>query len=581
MADFNITPIGNTVKPVPGMSLSDMMNMASSAQAYQQQRQLNPLQLQAAEQTVEQARQMNPLALQAQQQQTRTGQIALGLEEQKNTERLAAQDYFSKPDNFLTNGNIDLKKINKVSNLFPLTFPDINQKYTTLADAQTKATSAKQNLTQDQRSIIGSRFAILGRLGVEDKQAYLAEMDVLNKENPDNPDFANLIDAYKTIWKDIPSGKHVPSLAISGAQSLLKPAEQQSAFAPTAGTLSTGANILPTVSTPSVGGQPPRIQVGQQPLANVEVPPTSRMVATGRFDMNNNEIFNVVNSSGRVVGQTTVPSGVPEAQMPGVGAAPSAPGTAAANAAASAARAKALAAEAAGAALKPLPNAPVLLPSGETALTLEKSNAIRMNSNEAAAQIPIQYFNSNEIIKLADDVISGIGAQTIANLTGGYAVFNATRFGRENATNLQKLGHYMALQTASLANSSGLGGTDAARSLAGEMAGTKEWTPEAIKDTARVNRALSTSGSLFNQGIEAAFERSNQNPFSSRKFQNDWSRTLGPNGIDAIRLYDLTINQDMDGVRKFITSLGGTESVKYKTTLAKITEMNNLLKGTK
>ena len=580
MADFNITPIGNTVKPVPGMSLSDMMNMASSAQAYQQQQQLNPLQLQASQQAVEQARQMNPSLLQAQQQQTRTGQIALGLEEQKNTERLAAQDYFSKPDNFLTNGNIDLKKINKVSNLFPLTFPDINQKYTTLADAQTKATSAKQNLTQDQRSIIGSRFAILGRLGVEDKQAYLAEMDVLNKENPDNPDFASLIDAYKTIWKDIPSGKHVPSLAISGAQSLLKPSEQQSAFAPTAGTLSTGANILPTVATPSVGGQPPRIQVGQQPLAPVEVGPGSRMVGTNRFDMNNNEIFNVVNSSGRVIGQTTVPSGVPEAQMPG---APPASGTPAANATAAAARAAAAAkaAAGAGAAPKPLPNAPVLLPSGETALTLEKSNAIRMNSNEAAAQIPIQYFNSNEIIKLADNVISGIGAQTIANLTGGYAAFNATRFGRENATNLQQLGHYMALQTASLANSSGLGGTDAARSLAGQMAGTTEWTPEAIKDTARVNRALSTSGSLFNQGIEAAFERSNQNPFSSRKFQNDWSRTLGPNGIDAIRLYDLTINQDMDGVRKFITSLGGTESVRYKTTLAKITEMNNLLKGTK
>ena len=577
MADFNITPIGNTVKPVPGMSLSDMMNMASSAQAYQQQRQLNPLQLQAAEQTVEQARQMNPPLLQAQQQVTRTGQIALGLEEQKNTERLAAQDYFSKPDNFLTNGNIDLKKINKVSNLFPLTFPDINQKYTTLADAQTKATSAKQNLTQDQRSIIGSRFAILGRLGVEDKQAYLAEMDVLNKENPDNPDFANLIDAYKTIWKDIPSGKHVPSLAISGAQSLLKPAEQQSAFAPTAGTLSTGANILPTVTYPGVGGQPPSIQVGQQPLAPVEVGPGSRMVGTGRFDMNNNEIFNVVNSSGRVIGQTTVPSGVPEAQMPGVGAAPS--GTPAANATAAAARAAAAAK--AGAAPRPLPNAPVLLPAGETALTLEKSNAIRMNSNEAAAQIPIQYFNSNEIIKLADNVISGIGAQTIANLTGGYAAFNATRFGRENATNLQQLGHYMALQTASLANSSGLGGTDAARSLAGQMAGTTEWTPEAIKDTARVNRALSTSGSLFNRGIEAAFERSNQNPFSSRQFQNDWSKTLGPNGIDAIRLYDLTINQDMDGVRKFITSLGGTESARYKATLAKITEMNNLLKGTK
>jgi len=567
MVDFNITPIGNTVKPVPGMSLSDMMNMASSAQAYQQQQQLNPLQLQTVQQTA------------------RTGQISLGLEEQKNTERLAAQDYFSKPDNFLTNGNIDLKKINKVSNLFPLTFPDINQKYTTLADAQTKATSAKQNLTQDQRSIIGSRFAILGRLGVEDTQAYLAEMDVLNKENPDNPDFANLIDSYKTIWKDIPSGKHVPSLAISGAQSLLKPAEQQSAFAPTAGTLSTGANILPTVLIPGVGGQPPNIKVGQQPLAPVEVGPGSRMVGTGRFDMNNNEIFNVVNSSGRVIGQTTVPSGVPEAQMPGAGAAPSAPpGTGAANATAAAARARALAegaAGAAGAAPKPLPNAPVLLPSGETKETLDKSNAIRIKSNEAAAQVPIQYFNSNQIIKLADDIISGKGAGVIANLTGGYAVLNALDIGGKNATNLQQLGHYMALQTASLANSSGLGGTDAARSLAGEMSGTKEWTHQAIKDTARVNRALSTSTNLFNQGIETAFEKSNKNPFSSRKFQNDWSKTLGPNGIDAIRLYDLTINQDMDGVRKLITSLGGTESVRYKTTLAKITEMNNLLKGTK
>ena len=580
MADFNITPIGNTVKPVPGMSLSDMMNMASSAQAYQQQRQLNPLQLQAAEQTVEQARQINPLALQAQQQLTRTGQIALGLEEQKNTERLAAQEHFSKSDNFLTNGRIDLNKINKVSNLFPLTFPDINQKYTTLADAQTKASSAKQNLTQDQRSMIGSRFAILGRLGVKDKQAYLAEMDVLQQENPDNPDFANLIDAYKVIWKDLPSGIDLSGLAISGAQSLLKPAEQQSAFAPTAGTLSTGANILPTVSTPGVGGQPPSIQVGQQSLANVEVPPTSRMVGTGRFDMNNNEIFNVVLANGRVVGQTTVPGGVPEAQMPGAGVAPT--GTPAANATAAAARARAAAAAgAAGAAPRPLPNAPVLLPAGETKDTLDKSNAIRMNSNEAAAQVPIQYFNSNQIIKLADDVISGKGAGVIANLTGGYAAYNALDIGGKNATNLQQLGHYMALQTASLANSSGLGGTDAARSLAGQMAGTIEWTPEAIKDTARVNRALSTSTNLFNTGIEAAFEKSGGNAFSSRKFQNDWSRTLGPNGIDAIRLYDLTINQDMDGVRKLITSLGGTESAKYKSTLAKITEMNNLLRGTK
>ena len=63
MADFNITPIGNTGKPVPGMSLSDMMNIAGSAQAYKQAQQINPLQLQAQQQIVEQAAQINPQLL--------------------------------------------------------------------------------------------------------------------------------------------------------------------------------------------------------------------------------------------------------------------------------------------------------------------------------------------------------------------------------------------------------------------------------------------------------------------------------------------------------------------------------------
>ena len=68
MADFNITPIGNTGKPVPGMSLSDMMSVAGAAQAYKQAQQMNPLQLQASQMQVEQARQMNPMLLQSQQQ---------------------------------------------------------------------------------------------------------------------------------------------------------------------------------------------------------------------------------------------------------------------------------------------------------------------------------------------------------------------------------------------------------------------------------------------------------------------------------------------------------------------------------
>jgi hypothetical protein len=66
MADFNFAPAKSSIAPQPGMSLGEMMNMATQAQALQQAQQMNPLQLQAAQQAVEQARQMNPMLLERQ-----------------------------------------------------------------------------------------------------------------------------------------------------------------------------------------------------------------------------------------------------------------------------------------------------------------------------------------------------------------------------------------------------------------------------------------------------------------------------------------------------------------------------------
>ena len=70
MADFNFAPAKSSIAAQPGMSLGDMMNIATQAQALQQAQQLNPLQLQAAQQTVEQARLMNPELYRRQQAET-------------------------------------------------------------------------------------------------------------------------------------------------------------------------------------------------------------------------------------------------------------------------------------------------------------------------------------------------------------------------------------------------------------------------------------------------------------------------------------------------------------------------------
>lgn len=238
MADINpITPVAAGIQPPQQMSLGDMMNIARQSQAYRQ------------------AEQVNPLALQQQQQTTRTGQIALGVEEQKDLERKAMQTFFANPTNFQTNGRIDIDKINaQVPKIAPLTGSDYISKMSTLSTAQTSAIEAKQKLTQDQRSMIGQRFSVLGRLGVQDKNAYLQEMELLKQENPDNPDLHKLIDAYKVTWNDIPSGPDLPGKAIAGAQTLLTPTQQQSQLAPSVQVTPQGQTV--TVQ-PSVGAKPP------------------------------------------------------------------------------------------------------------------------------------------------------------------------------------------------------------------------------------------------------------------------------------------------------------------------------------
>ena len=223
-------------------------------------------------------------------------------------------------------------------------------------------------------------------------------------------------------------------------------------------------------------------------------------------------------------------------------------------------------------------NAPVRMPAGENAATLEAATKLRLDTRAMAQQVPVQQFNSNQIIKLADDVISGKGSGTLANLTGGYAGLNGLGIGGDNATNLQQLGHYMALQTQALSAGTGLAGTDAGRAIAGQMAGTTEWTPAAIKQTARVNRALSTGTELFAQGVENNFNRT-KNPFAAAEFQQRWSQTLGNDGINAIRLYDAIRSKDNEAIKEVVTQAGGANSPGYQSLVNKIGQMQKLIGG--
>jgi len=500
--DLNITPVATQLKPPQSMSLADMINVGR-------------------------------------------GGIALKKEKQADTERVGLQDFFSNPENFQTDGNIDMTKVNAaIPKIAPLTGRDVLKNVADLSTAQTQANKAKQGLTQDQKALVGQTFNILGKAGVNNRDTYLKALDDLVATNPNNPDLGRLADSYKTIWSKMPENTNFSQLAISGAQTLMPVASQEAQFGPQPGTLNTGAQILPTVTRPSVAGQAPSIQVGQTPLATNQLGPGARYVPTGRVDMNNIPTALAYGPNGELLGEVTIPGGANPAMQPGGAAANQMPtGVMGGNVqpqnniqAPVQTQPVAPRPVVQG---QPLPaaapaNAPVRMPAGETGVTLEAAQNLRTTVRNAAAQAPVQQFNNNQFIKLADDVITGRGANFIGSLTGGYA---GLPFTSDNATNLNQLGHYMAMQTASLAESSRLGGTDAGRAIAGQISGTTEWTAPAIKQTARVNRALTTGTELFNQGVDNAFNRS-KSPFSSTEFKQRWTQTLGADGINAIRLYD-------------------------------------------
>jgi hypothetical protein len=557
-ADINIRPeIALGIKQQDSMTnLSSLLNAANAARQFQQ------------------AQQINPLELQRQQQLTEQGAYATDKAAQENKERINTQIFLSDPENWQTDGRIDINKINaQLPKIAPLTGDATISRLTTLGDAQTKGIKAKLNLDTEQRAIIAGPLDILGRLGVEDKEKYINELELLKKKNPKNKDLHDLIDSQKTILENVPKGTSLASLAIRGSQELLSPTEKETALRPTAGTADTGAGIVQTVTTPSIGNVPPKITVGME-LLKKQLPPGSRIEMSGNVDQNNLPTAYVYSADGTSVQELSLPIVAPQpvqqqnapqpVQQQNIQQVnPNAPvvNQAAPNQM-----------------VEPANRPPVRLRPGETQETLKSAQQIRSNASNAASTYQNQQFNNNEIIKLADKTATGKGAEILANLTGGYA---GLPFTSDNADNLNKLGHYMALQTAELAKSAGVNNTNAGQALAGEISSTTQWTPEAIKSTARVNRALSTATNLFNQGVENAFNKT-KDPFSARDFQNKWSKVAN---VNAIRFADAKNNKDIEGMREVLLSVNALDkkgnidvnSQGYKNLIGQIKFMQNLV----
>ena len=270
-----------------------------------------------------------------------------------------------------------------------------------------------------------------------------------------------------------------------------------------------------------------------------ELGPNQVYEPTGRVDAENNPTAYVKDqSTGRILGEVAIPSGVSTT--------------------------------------KPL-NAPVTrLPAYETPDTVKTAREEQLALQKNASNVQTSQFNNNKIIELADKALVGANAQTLSKLGGAFGGIGFTTNATENR---QILGHQMAVETSTLASGAGLN-TDAARGLAEKIAGTTEWTPQAIKSTARMNRSLSTGVDMLNRGVTNAIKNANGNPIAGREFKNTWGKqedlTTTLRFIDAMR----NAKNDPEGAKEMLESLGGYGSKDYTNILKRADQLNLLmLKG--
>lgn len=277
MADygFNLN-LGPQTKPT---SIADMLNIAGSAQALQQAQQINPLQVQEARQRIGQAQEMNPLLVKQQEQVVGKSGIELEQATRTNDEQKALQLFLSNPENWQTDGRIDTFKLNKaVPAIAPLTGNKFIQELTSLGETQTKNTDALQALSKSQRSIIAGPMGVLGRRGEQDPKVYIEELQHIKETHPNQKELHKLIDIQIDQLNKSKPNPNVAKSAVAASQFLLNPEQAEAQFASKSGLTDVGSKLVETITTPSVGGNKPAIELTGKGVYK-EIAPGTKVIA--------------------------------------------------------------------------------------------------------------------------------------------------------------------------------------------------------------------------------------------------------------------------------------------------------------
>ncbi len=232
MADLTVTPVGTQVKPVPGMSLGEMINAAGAMQAYQQALQLNPVQLERAQAELLRLQQLMPEEIAKAQAERKVSEetVAPRISASKSTattaEAGAEEAKFKLYQTYLKNVRTEASDLLKQ--------PEI-----TYEDIEKKLRASIENATSDKAMI--DKVMTEGMMAIPKNQTS---------------------DQYRALL----ANQLVKTVSAESQLSTLFPSLQM---------LSTGARALPITTGSALAVQPPGQVVGGG--IPMEIPPTTKV----------------------------------------------------------------------------------------------------------------------------------------------------------------------------------------------------------------------------------------------------------------------------------------------------------------
>lgn len=440
--------------------------------------------------------------------------IELQKQNQLNQDRIALQQFTSDPNNWQTDGKIDMQKINAaVPQIAPLAGPEYVAKMTTLGGAQTQATEAKTNLTTQQRGIYASAIGALGYAGIKDPNIYSQVIGKIKDQYSDNPDMVKLGSSYQTTLGMSEPGDNVPKTAIQASQALMAPASQQASLAPSAQMLNTGGEIKPVIVQPAAGGNEPSITVpGQQPNETIK----NTLPVGQREEVQLDKFGNPIVMPRSAFGKYGAPQALPGSQ----------------------------------------PAPMVAYPAGESADTKAKfENEYHAATSNYQQSGTIHSYNT-DLLRAIDAATTGTAGPLIAKAQSIFGNVPGGTEAEKAASAYDMVGKYTERQALLATQAMGMQ-TNASLDAQIKANGSQAYNPTALKTITKLNDALQTGMDAYTPGLQKAIQTSPNQIFAKRQFDMQWGANFKP---EVMQLYNAAKTGDKAEVSNIIQSVGGKGS---------------------